>query len=321
VGVAGAGAAVVPGSVRRVTFGGRAAVRIPAGGQAVSDAVPMRVPALRDLAVSLYLPGSGPVTYDQFSAQTNYIASGNHAADPADTAFTTTATTWFYLDAVQVRTRAPGAIVAVGDSITDVQGQNNANTRWPNYLARLYAAADGPAAPAVVDEGIAGNRILHDSSCFGVNLFSRLNRDVFSQPGIKTIVLLEGINDLGFSQEPDSGCFTPNANVTPQQLVAAYQQIIRMAHARGLRIYAGTLMPAEGFEYWNAAAEQKRLAVNDWIRHSHAFDGVIDFANLVAYPGHPNLLDPKYDSGDHLHPNDAGFQAMADAVFHTLTSR
>jgi lysophospholipase L1-like esterase len=315
------GAQLDPATTHTLTFGGSPSVQVPQGGSVLSDPVRMHVPPLTDLAVSLYLPGSGPVTYDQFSAQTNYIASGNYAADPTDTAFTTTATTWFYLDAVQVKTKAPGAIVAVGDSITDVQGQNNANTRWPNYLARLYAGADGAAAPAVVDEGIAGNRILNNSSCFGVNLFARLNRDVFSQPGIKTIVLLEGINDLGFSQEPDSGCFTPNANVTPQQLIAAYQRIIQLAHARGLHIYGGTLMPAEGFEYWNAAAEQKRLAVNDWIRHSHAFDGVIDFANLVAYPGHPNLLDPKYDSGDHLHPNDAGFQAMAEAVFRELTSR
>ena len=315
------GAQLDTATTHTVTFGGSRSVQVPEGGSVLSDPVRMQVPPLTNLAISLYLPGSGPVTYDQFSAQTNYIASGNHAADPTDTAFTTTATTWFYLDAVQVKTRAPGAIVAVGDSITDVQGQNNANTRWPNFLARRFAAQDGSAAPAVVDEGIAGNRILHDSSCFGVNLFARLDRDVFSQPGLKTIVLLEGINDLGFSQEPDSGCTTPNANVTPQQLIAAYQRIIQMAHARGLRIYAGTLMPAEGFEYWDAAAEQKRLTVNNWIRGSHAFDGVIDFAGLVAYPGHPNLLDPKYDSGDHLHPNDAGFQAMADAVFQELTSR
>jgi lysophospholipase L1-like esterase len=314
------GAQLDPATTHAITFGGSGSVLVPQGGSVLSDPVRMAVPPLTDLAVSLYLPGSGPVTYDQFSAQDNYIASGDHAADPADTAFTTSATTWFYLDAVQVKTRAPGAIVAVGDSITDVQGQNNANTRWPNFLARQFAAADGPAAPAVVDEGIAGNRILNNSSCFGVSLFDRLDRDVFSQPGIRTVVLLEGINDLGFSQEPDSGCFTPNPQITPQQLIDAYQQIIHLAHARGLRIYAGTLMPAEGFSYWDSAAEQKWLAVNNWIRGSHAFDGVIDFANLVAYPGHRGLLDPKYDSGDHLHPNDAGFQAMANAVYHVLTA-
>ena len=316
------GAQVDTATTHVITFGGSRSAQVPTGGSVLSDPVRMQVPALTDLAISLYLPGStGPATYHQSSTQTNYLATGDHTADPADAAFTTTANTWFFLDAVQVKTKAAGAIVALGDSITDIQGQNNANTRWPNYLARRFAAQDGPNAPAVIDEGIAGNRILHDSTCFGVNLFARLGRDVFSQPGLTTIVLLEGINDLGFSQEPDSGCFTPNTAVTPGQLITAYQQVIKQAHARGIRIYAGTLMPAEGFAYWTPAAEQKRLAVNNWIRNSHTFDGVIDFARLVAYPGHPNLLDPKYDSGDHLHPNDAGFQAMADAVFQTLTSR
>ena len=316
------GAQLDTATTHTVTFGGSRSVQVPKGGSVLSDPVRMPVPALTDLAVSLYLPGpTGPATYHQSSTQTNYLAPGDHSADPADTAFTTTASTWFFLDAVQVKTTAPGAIVALGDSITDIQGQTNANTRWPNYLARRFAARDGAAAPAVVDEGIAGNRVLHDSTCFGVNLFARLDRDVFSQPGLKTIVLLEGINDLGFSQEPDSGCFAPSTSVTPGQLIAAYQRIIQQAHARGIRIYAGTLMPAEGFAYWSPAAETKRLIVNNWIRTAHAFDGVIDFARLVAYPGHPNLLDPKYDSGDHLHPNDAGFQAMADAVFRVLTAR
>jgi lysophospholipase L1-like esterase len=130
---------------------------------------------------------------------------------------------------------------------------------------------------------------------------------------------LEGINDLGFSQEPDSGCYAPNTDVSPQQLISAYERVAALAHAHGMRIYVGTLMPAQGFEYWSAAAEQKRRAVNDRLRTGHGFDGVIDFAALMAYPGHPELLDPRYDSGDHLHPNNTGNQAMATAVEQTLS--
>lgn len=307
-------------TLRGLTFAGQRAVRVPAGGSALSDPLRMPVPALSNLAVSLYLPEpTGPATYHQAPMQTNYLAAGDHAADPAAGAFGTTVGTWFFVDAVQVRGRAAGTIVALGDSITDgVGGQNNANTRWPNYLARRLAERHGSRAPAVIGEGISGNRVRNDSTCFGVSLLDRLDRDVFSQPGVHTIVLLEGINDLGFSQLPDEGCFTPNAAVSAAQLIAAYRQVIDRAHAHGIRIYGGTLMPAQGFSYWDDAAEAKRREVNAWIRTSRAFDGVVDFAAATAYPGHPELLDPKYDSGDHLHPNDAGFEAMAAAADRAL---
>jgi lysophospholipase L1-like esterase len=308
-------------TLRALTFGGRAGVRLPAGGQALSDPVRMPVPALSNLAVSLYLPeATGPATYHQDPQQDNWLAAGDHAADAGAAAFGTKVGTWFFVDAVQVRGRAPGTIVAVGDSITDgTSGQWNANTRWPNYLARRLVERYGQAAPAVVDEGIAGNRILNDSTCFGVNLLERLERDVFSQAGVRTVVLLEGINDLGFSQTDNSGCTAPNTEVSVAQLTAAYRQIAARAHARGLKIYAGTLMPAQGFSYWNDAAERKRREVNAWIRGSGVFDGVADFATIMAYPGRPELLDPKYDSGDHLHPNDAGYEAMGREVARILT--
>jgi lysophospholipase L1-like esterase len=312
-----------PATVHPITFGGRATVLLPAGGGAVSDPVAMPVPALATLAVSLYLPQfTGPATYHQDAQQTNYLAAGNAAGTVAGDGFSQTVGTWFFLDAVQVRGPARGTIVALGDSITDgTAGQNNANTRWPNFLARRLAARFGPAAPAVIDEGIAGNRILHDSVCFGINAPARLTRDVLSQPGARAVILLEGINDLGFSQTPNADCTAPNTEVSTDQLIAGYRQLIARAHARGLKIFGGTLMPAEGFSYWNAAAEAKRQVVNTWIRTSHAFDGVIDFDRVVDYPGHPNLIDPKYDSGDHLHPNDGGYQAMADAIDLTMLTR
>jgi lysophospholipase L1-like esterase len=141
---------------------------------------------------------------------------------------------------------------------------------------------------------------------------------VFSQPGARTLVLLEGVNDLGFSQLPDADCSAPNTNVSPAQLIRAYEEVIAQAHARGLSIYGGTILPAQGAFYFDAAAEQKRLVINDWIRGSHAFDGVVDFATVMAAPGHPELLNPAFDSGDHLHPNDAGYAAMAAAVDRAL---
>jgi lysophospholipase L1-like esterase len=317
------GAGLDPATVHRITFAGRASVVLPVGGGAVSDPVAMPVPALANLAVSLYLPQpTGPATYHQDAQQTNYLAAGNAAGTVAGDPFTQAVGTWFFLDAVQVRGPARSTIVALGDSITDgTAGQNNANTRWPNFLARRLAARFGPAAPAVVDEGIAGNRILNDSVCFGVNAPARLDRDVRSQPGARAVILLEGINDLGFSQTENSGCTAPNTEVSTDQLIAGYRRIIARVHARGLKIFGGTLMPAEGFSYWSPAAEVKRQVVNAWVRGSHAFDGVIDFDRVVRYPGHPNLLDPKFDSGDHLHPNDGGYQAMADAIDLTMITR
>jgi lysophospholipase L1-like esterase len=310
------GAELDTATTHALTFGGSRSVVLPRGGSALSDPVRMAVPALSTLAVSLYLPGpTGQVTYHQDGQQTSYLAAGNHAADTAPDSFTTTVGSWFFVDAVQVRGPASGAILALGDSITDgYQSQVGANTRWPNYLARTLAARHGPSAPAVVDEGISGNRVLNDSPCFGVRLLDRLDRDVFSQPGVRSVILLEGINDLGFSQTPDSGCTTPNTEVSVAELTSAYRAVIAAAHRHGLRVYGGTLLPFKGAGYWSEAAERKRVAVNSWIRGSGAFDGVVDFASVTAYPGHPELLDPRYDSGDHLHPNDGGYQAMADAV-------
>jgi lysophospholipase L1-like esterase len=292
-------------------------VALPPGAEAISDPVTMRVPPLTDLAVSLFVPGAtGPVTNHSDAQQVNYLAAGNHASDAAASAFGTTVPSWYLLDGVAVAgSSARGAVVAFGDSITDgFQSQLNANDRWPNDLARRLAARDGAAAPAVIDEGISGNRVLHNSVCFGVNAQARFGRDVLSQPGARDVILLEGINDIGFSQLPDSGCSRPNTAVTAQQIIRGYQQIIARAHAAGLKIFGGTLTPFRPAFYWSPAAEAKREAVNHWIRTSGAFDGVVDFARAIADPGHPQFMNPVYDSGDHLHPNDAGYQAMANAI-------
>ena len=225
------------------------------------------------LAVSLYLPtATGPATYHFTAQQTNYVASGNHTIGPSGAAYTTTATSWYFLDGVNVSNHVSrGSIVAFGDSITDgAASQVGANARWPNYLARRLDAAFGDSALGVADEGISGNRILNDSQCFGVSALARLNRDMFSPAGVREVILLEGINDIGFSQTPNTGCSVPNTNVSAAQIEAGYLQIISQAHLHGLKIFGGTLTPFKGAAYWSPAAETKREAVNTWIMTSHA---------------------------------------------------
>ncbi len=317
IGVELLGARIAASTMHMVTFGGRGSVSIPAGAEALSDPVAMRVRPLTNLAISLYVPrNTGPVTNHFDAQQLNYLARGNRASDAGAAAFGTTTQAWYLLDDVLVAgTTSPGTVVAFGDSITDgYQSQVNANFRWPNVLARRLVHAYGDHAPGVLDEGISGNRILHDSVCFGVNAQARLDRDVLTQPGVRAVILLEGINDIGFSQTPNTGCTKPNANVTAEQIIRGYQQIIARSHAHGVKIFGGTLTPFRPAAYWSPAAEVKREAVNRWIRTSGAFDGMIDFAKVIADPRHPQLFNPKYDSGDHLHPNDAGYQAMGQAI-------
>jgi lysophospholipase L1-like esterase len=316
VGAEGTGADLASPPVT-VTFGGGRGIRIPPGGSAVSDSVRMRVTPQSNLAVSIFLPGvTGPTTNHDLAEQVNYVSvPGDHASDPDGQAFTQQAFSWFYLSGVDVRplTAAAGAVVALGDSITDgYQSTTSGNDRWPDVLAARLEDSGRPMG--VLNEGISGNRVLGDSVCFGTSALSRLAADVLDQPGARTVILLEGINDIGFPLEPDAGCTAPNIAVTAQQIIAGYRQIIARAHGRGLRMIGATLTPIEGSGYWSVSTEQERLAVNAWIMSSHAFDGVIDFDKAVRDPADPHRLLAAYDSGDHLHPNDAGYHAMADAI-------
>jgi lysophospholipase L1-like esterase len=307
------GAAAVPGTIHRVTFGGRPSVRIPAGGQVRSDPVNMQVFPLEDLTVSVYLPGrTGPATLHSAAQQVNWVsAAGDHTAEPGSGAFAAHTASSYYLSGLQVRSSAAaGTVVAFGDSITDgVQSTVDANARWPNDLARrLYAR--GGRTLAVADAGIGGNRVLAGSRVYGVSAEARFARDALDQVGVRDVILLEGINDIGFSAGPAH----PHGVISAARIIAGYERLIAQAHARHIRIFGATLLPFQGAGYYSAEGEAAREAVNTWIRTSGAFDGVIDFDQVMRDPADPLRLNPGYDSGDHLHPNDAGYQAMADAV-------
>jgi lysophospholipase L1-like esterase len=297
------------GPVYPVTFSGRASVQIPAGAQLLSDPVAMPVAAQRELTVSIYLPSrTGPATFHDDAQQITWISGrGDHTAATSGRSFIIPDSSWYYLSGLMVRSpTAVGTVVAFGDSITDgYQSSIGTNSRWPNDLARRLDAQVGGPTLAVADEGISGNRVLQSSPMFGVSAEARFERDALDVPGVRDIIVLEGINDLGFGG---------GAHVSAAQLIAGYRRLIAMAHARGLKIFGATILPYQGAGYYTVTGEAKREAVNTWIRTSGAFDGVIDFDAVMADPGDPLRLNPAYNFGDNLHPNDAGYEAMASAI-------
>jgi lysophospholipase L1-like esterase len=312
VGVRETGAALADGSPLTVTFGGAQQVTVPAGQELRSDPVPLVVGPEQDLVVSLYVPDSvAAATRHAIANTTSYEAAGDHAADTDATAFTSTSTVWYLLVGVDVwATRPAGTVVAFGDSITDgVNSTLDGNRSYPQDLARRLRAR--PVAPAlsVLNEGISGNRVLTDADGASQSALHRFDRDVFDQAGLRDVIFLEGINDIGHNLGPDG-----TEPVTVDQLVAAMKALIAETHRHGVRIIGGTLTPIGGSKYDTPEAEAKRQAVNDWIRDHHAFDGIADFDAVVRDPTEPARIAPRYDSGDGLHPNDAGYQAMADAI-------
>jgi lysophospholipase L1-like esterase len=311
------GAEIVKESDRELTFSGRASVTIPPNAIVFSDPVNLKVDANADLAVSLYLPQSVFGGGTHYSAmQTSYIGQGNKIAEPA-IADPQTIASWSFLAGVDVDApKTAGAIVAFGDSITDgARSTPDTNSRWPNILANRLLGHKGREL-AVVDAGIGGNRILHDAQSnlqFGINALARFDRDALDQPGVRYVIVLEGINDLGHA-----GSSAPvSETVSADDLIAGMRQLIERCHERGVKIFGATLTPFEGtvFKgYFSAEKEVRRKALNEWIRTGKAFDGVIDFDKAVRDPTHPDRVLAAYDSGDHLHPNDAGYKAMADSI-------
>ncbi|MEU0838703.1 SGNH/GDSL hydrolase family protein [Streptomyces sp. NPDC005962] len=304
-GVRASGAALVPGSNGRLTFRGASSVTVPAGGVVYSDPLPGRVRPQADLAISLYVRSAGTVATGHPGARsTQYVApAGDHAAEEGAAAYSRQITSWYYLDAVVVRPRpGTGAVVAFGDSITDGSASSaDTNRRWPDFLARRLLADPRSRLAGVANEGISGNKILADGSA--ESALKRLDRDVLSQAGVRTTILLEGINDIKATPGPTAG-----------ELIAGFRQIIARSHARGVCVVGATVMPYEGWREYEVADEVVREQVNAFIRTSGEFDAVVDFDQAVRDPATPSRMLPAYDSGDHLHPNDTGMRVMGDAI-------
>jgi lysophospholipase L1-like esterase len=312
------GAALVPGSTRTLTFSGRTRVTIPDRAAVISDPIRLTVPPGSNVAISLFSAGrTPPPTAHYRGLQTTYLATGDASASEGSEAFSTTFLSWYFIDEVDVLPsgRVRGGIVGMGDSITDGEGTTpNANNRWLDVLARLFDGRFG-----VGNAGIIGNNIHESSSCFGENALARLERDVLSRAGVSDVILLEGINDIIMpaAPEPRFECFT-GIPISAEGLIENYQQFTARVRAAGRRIHVGTLTPAAGFPGFTPAMEATRQEVNRWIRKSRGFDASIDFDAAVRDPQDPSRLAAPYDSGDHLHPNDAGAAAMARAAYRAL---
>ncbi|MET9086316.1 SGNH/GDSL hydrolase family protein [Streptomyces sp. NPDC004237] len=298
------GAALLPGSNRRLTFAGARTVTVPAGATAWSDPLPGSLPAGSDLVVSLHSPdAAGPATGHGMAMQTSYVTQGDHTAEESAANWTDTTSSWWYLDSVSVRPPDPatGAVVALGDSITDGWASTtDLDRRWPDYLARRLQKAD-TEVKGVADEGISGNQVLADGA--GQAALNRLDRDVLSQPGVRTVFLFEGVNDI-----------KAHTGVTAADLIAGYREIARRAHAAGKCVVASTVGPFEGWPEWDPAGEAVRQEVNHYLRTSGEFDGTADFDRILRSPYDQARMLPFLDGGDHIHPNDKGMQAMADSV-------
>lgn len=312
---AGDSAAIRAGSARPVLFGGRKSVTVAPGAQATSDAVNFDADAFRPVAVSMFMGKDQKlVAWHRVSSQVNYISMpGDRTEDASAGAFRTRFTQFAWLTNVMVESPSAQAIIAIGDSITDgMRSSINANRRWPDALAKQVARKGG-GQTVVVNAGISGNRLLSNSPCYGEAVVSRFERDALRQPGVRAIIVLIGINDINFMAMPAHAgldCDAPHTEVNADALVRGYQRLIAQAHQRGIKIYGATLTPAS----LPPEREAIRTAVNESIRSSKAFDGVIDFDQSLRDPARPSVLQRRYDSGDHIHPSDAGYAAMAAAV-------
>lgn len=300
----GTSPAAKPGTMRTVTFGGQRATVVPAAAEVLSDPVNLAVPRDSDLLVTTYTPTpSGPVTYHSLATQTSFFTrDGDFADQESGAAFTEQTGVWHYVSGVDVQSTAPGSVAILGDSITDGAGSTvNANNRWPDLLSDRLRGRLG-----VLNAGISGNRLLLDvpGSAFGRNALARLADDVLSQGDVRTLIVLEGVNDI--QQTPHQ--------TDPAMIISAYRQVIAQAKARGIRVIGATILPFKGWRAWDETLEATRVAVNDFIRDGHEFDAVIDFDRVMRDPADPQRLLAAYDSGDHLHPGDAGYRAMAAAV-------
>jgi lysophospholipase L1-like esterase len=302
---------LVPGSLHEVQFGGHSTATIPRGGTLLSDPVSMTVPADADLAVSIWLPtATGPATWHVIARSTTWYGGGDHAADLSGSALGKKDPSWYFLTGVDVRnSTSDGSIVVLGDSVSDgFTATVDADHRWPDRLAgRLDAMPSKEHVPGVLDLGIAGSALTHDGAELklpelGGSATSRLDADVFAQSGARAVILQLSINDIWIYHEG------------PDALITELRQVATQVHERGMKIYVCTISPWQGYRAWTPELDKTRLAENAYIRSSSEFDGVVDFDKLLRDPETPTRLKPSWDSGDHIHPNDAGYLAMANYI-------
>jgi len=317
IAMAGAGSDIVSASLRTLTFGGSKSVIIPPGAPALSDPVELNVAPLSDLAVNLYLPAATDLaTVHTTGLQTAYVSAAGDFTAGSEFPVVDRFANRFFLASVMVEPGSPArAIVTFGDSITDGTASTvNANGRWPDVLARRLKEAG--VAVAVQNQGIAGNRVLSDGA--GISALARFERDVLSQPSVSHVVIFVGINDIGW---PGTAIEPSGIVRTADEIIAGYKQLIERAHLRSIKVIGSPLTPFENAlagtpnqGYFTPDKEAKRQAVNNWIRTSGAFDGIIDFEPVLADPTRPAAIAAAYDSGDHLHPNDAGYKVMGESI-------
>lgn len=314
---------IVPGSDRPLTFDGKTGVQIPAGAPMLSDSVQMKIPAFTNVAISIYVPKeTTPSTFHLLGQRPTCISGPGNFTSAEDISNARTTNSWYFLSDLEFWVpEQTAAIVTLGDSITDGFGGKQGDYQdWPDQLADLLAQGKGSPTLAVDNEGIGGNRILYDGA--GVSALARFNRDVLARPGVTEMILLEGINDIGWpNMKPrpmKNGTMRTNPFagqvVTANDLILGMKQIIDRAHAHGIKVFGATMTPYEGADYFTPEGENVREAVNQWIRTGGAFDGVFDFDAAVRDPNHPRQFRDDYQSGDHLHPNASGYKAMAAAI-------
>ena len=311
------GAAIDPATDRSVTFNGRSSVVIRAGANLVSDAVSLAVPNLADIAISLFVTDSARLsTRHALGLQTNYVSAAGDFTGSASFTPDTTLASWPFVAGVDVvNPSVTGVIVTLGNSITDgARSTADSNARWPDVLARRLLTSKEPVK-AIVNAGISGNRVLSPGA--GPSALERFDRDVLMQPGVTHVIVLEGINDINGG----TNATNPLNEISVEELIAGHRQLIARAHERGLMIIGATLTPTGGLRGVTTAHEAKRVALNTWIRTSGAYDAVIDFDKITRDRADTTRFLPAYDSGDHLHPGDAGYKAMGESIDLVLFRR
>ncbi|WP_128433359.1 SGNH/GDSL hydrolase family protein [Streptomyces cyaneus] len=313
VGRTAVGAAVEPESLTRLTFGGADEARIPAREEIVSDDVPLAVVAGESLTVTLYFDAAtGPATFHAQAFTAGYRGEGDLSAEVGGEGFDAVTESWYFLSAVEVDAGRADAVALFGDSITDGFGSTvGADRRWSDALA-------GRTGRPVLNAGIGGNLLLNDSAWYGEKGVHRLRRDVLDRPGVDTLVVLLGLNDIGFGETDEQPTYKPAPVVEAEELVAGHRELIRQGRAAGLTVVGCTLLPFGGSDHWGEHAAKVSHELNEWIRCSGEYDAVVDLNRALADPADPDRLRPAYDFGDHLHPNDAGYEVMAEVLAATL---